>query len=178
MGLFEWFKKKDQVPENGQTKYPDLWSEQLKMAQAAQHFQMMLDSVEIISKTVYCNTFFYRYKFAVENAQTVLDLSRGLKNEKAACEMLDVLKSEKVNIVNDFLFRCYDAGKIQYVNKDIVPYMQDVPAESARLLTAMLESENLENVTAHPNTCDELFSLILSATIATELSDCWRKHRN
>ena len=82
------------------------------------------------------------------------------------------------NIVNDFLFRCYNAGKIQYVNKDIVPYIQDVPVESARLLTAMLESENLENVTAHPNTCDELFALILSATIATELSDCWRKHRN
>ena len=56
--------------------------------------------------------------------------------------------------------------------------MQDVPAESARLLAAMLETENLENVTARPNTCDELFALILSATIATELSDCWRKHRD
>lgn len=176
MGLFDLFKKKDQVPENRQTKYPDSWPEQLKMAQATQHFQMMLDSVEIISKTVYCNTFFYRYNFAVENAQTVLDLSRGLKNEKAAQEMLDVLKSEKVNIVNDFLFRCYDAGKIQYVNKDIVPYMQEVPVESARLLMAMLESKSLENVTARPNTCDELFALILSATIATELSEYWHKN--
>ncbi len=126
----------------------------------------------------YCGTFFSRYDLAVERAQSILELSKGFDNEKAAREMLDILKSEKVNIVNDFLFRCYDAGKIQYVNKDIVPYMQDVPKESARLLTAMLEYENLENVTARPNACDEMFALILSATIATEFRDCWRKHRD
>lgn len=40
----------------------------VKMAEATRYFEMFQESVDIISKTVYCRTFFYRYGFAVENA--------------------------------------------------------------------------------------------------------------
>lgn len=176
MGLFSFLKKKE--PErpktsslpNGYGEYPDDWPANLKMAQAAQHFRLMMDSVDIISKTVYCKTFFYRYGFAVENAQIVLNLCRGLENEKAAQDMYDILVSEKVNIVNDFLFRCYDAGKIQYVEKDIVPYMKDMPKESKELLKAMVELENLDNVQYQPMACAGLFALLLGATLIAGLA--------
>ncbi|MBP3628507.1 MAG: hypothetical protein J6I95_03470 [Anaerotignum sp.] len=171
MGLFSFFKKKE--PKKPQAtahksnygKYPADWPEELKMAQAMQHFRIMMESVEIISKTVYCKTFFYRYGFAVENAQIILNLSRGCKNEQAAQDMYDILISEKVNIANDFLFRCYDAGKIQYIKKDIVPYLKDMPRESKELLSAMVELENLDNIQYHPGACAGLFTLLLGATL-------------
>lgn len=176
MGLFSFLKKKE--PErpkasslpNGYGEYPDDWPVKLKMAQAAQHFQLMMDSVDIISKTVYCKTFFYRYGFAVENAQIVRNLCRGLENEKAAQDIYDILVREKVNIVNDFLFRCYDAGKIRYVKKDIAPYMKDVPEESKELLKAMVELENLDNVQYRPMACAGLFALLLGATLIAGLA--------
>lgn len=171
MGLFSFFKKKE--PKKPQAtdrqsnygEYPANWPEELKMAQAMQHFRIMMDSVDIISKTVYCKTFFYRYGFAVENAQIILNLSKGCKNERAAQDMYDILVSEKVNIINDFLFRCYDAGKIQYVQKDIVPYLNVMPRESKDLLDAMVELENLDNVQYHPGACAGLFALFLGATL-------------
>ena len=176
MGLFRFFKKKEtKKPQatdrkTGYGEYPADWPEELKMAQAMQHFRIMMDSVDIISKTVYCKTFFYRYGFAVENAQIILNLSRGCKNEQAAQDMYDILVNEKVNIVNDFLFRCYDAGKIQYVKKDIVPYLKDMPRESKDLLNAMVELENLDNVQYHPGACAGLFALFLGATLIAGLA--------
>jgi hypothetical protein len=124
--------------------YSEDWPAELKMTQAAQHLEMLQDSVELISKTVYCKTFFYRYDFAIENAQIILKLSKGLENEQAAQEMLDVLKREKAHIINDFLYRCYDAGKIKYVKNDIWPYMSKVPVESRNLLDTMIRKEELE----------------------------------
>lgn len=170
MGLFGWFKKKKAPAVKQNTKYPNDWPVELKMAQATQHFGMLIDSVEIISKTVYCKTFFYRYGFAVENAQIVLELSHGLKNEKAAQEMLDILVREKVNIINDFLFRCYDAGKIHYVQNDIVPYLNEVPAESRELLQAMIDLRSLEDRSERPNVCAGLFLLFAGAELISGLS--------
>ena len=176
MGLFSLFKKKSpEKPQNPPTEagfgnYPNDWPAELKMAQAMQHFRLLIDSVDIISKTVYCKTFFYRYGFAVENARIVLNLSKGLQNEQSAQDMLDILLSEKTNIVNDFLFRCYDAGKIQYVKSDIVPYLNDVPKESKKLLQTMLDYERLEDVAEHPNSCAGLFALFAGAQLLTGLA--------
>lgn len=176
MGLFSFLKKKEPQKQKAATtdhkfgEYPSNWPAELKMAQAMQHFRLMTDSVDIIAKTTYCKTFFYRYGFAVENAQVVLNLSRGLENEQAARDMYDILVSEKVNIVNDFLFRCYDAGKLQYVEKDIVPYMDEVPKESRKLLTAMVELESLDNMDIHRNACSGLFSLFMGATLLAGLA--------
>ena len=132
MGLFDLFKKKPAVHTRPpiQSENPEAFPPEVRLAQAAQFIRLMEDSVRLISTTLYCKTFFYRYSFALENAQKIIRLSKGLKNEKAARDMYNVLANEKTNIVNDFLFRCYDAGKIQYVKKDILPYMAEVPAES------------------------------------------------
>ena len=154
--------------------YPDDWPAELKMTQAAQHLEMLQDSVEVISKTVYCKTFFYRYDFAIENAQIILKLSRGLENEQAAQDMLDVLKREKVNIINDFLYRCYDAGKIKYVKDDILPYMSKVPAECRNLLDAMIRKEELEEeelqVEERPDSCSGLFATLAGASLLAGLA--------
>lgn len=176
MSLFDFFKKKH--PNNQgrldrpplAVEYADKLPMPLKMAEAMRYFEMFLESVEIVSKTVYCKTFFYRYDVAVENAKKVLQFSKGLDNEKAAQDMMDILVSEKTNIVNDFLFRCYDAGKIGYVEKDIIPYMAEVPQESKKLLQTMLECEGLDQVSEHPNSCAGLFALLLGAQLLTGLA--------
>lgn len=176
MGLFDFFKKK--APEKTAVldrppmvvEYLDGYPPAVKMAEAARYFEMYQESVELISKTVYCRTFFYRYGFALENAQKVIRLSKGLKNEKAAQEMHDILVREKVNIVNDFLFRCYDAGKIHYVKGDIVPYLSEVPDESKELLQTMLEYKKLENISAQRGSCLGLFALIAGAQLLSGLA--------
>ena len=141
----------------------------IKMAEAARYFEMFQESIDLISKTVYCQTFFYRYGFALENAQNIIRLSKGLKNEKAALEMRDILIREKANIVNDFLFRCYDAGKIQYVKKDIVPYLSELPPESKELLQTMLEYGAVTTTRFQRNSCAGLFALFAAATLITGL---------
>ena len=83
--------------------------------------------------------------------------------------MYDLLVNEKANIVNDFLFRCYDAGKIQDVKKDILPYRKDVPGESRALLKAMVELKSLEHIDARPNVCAGLFALFVGATLISGL---------
>ena len=176
MGLFNMFKKKpaekptllDRPPMA--VEYLDNAPPSVKMAEAARYFEMFQESVEIVSKTVYCRTFFYRYGFAVENAQKVLQLCKGLKNEKAAQDILDIIIREKQNIVNDFLFRCFDAGKIHYVKGDIIPYMDQVPEESKELLQTMLEYEQLEKVSAQRNSCAGLFTLLMGAQLLSGLA--------
>ena len=174
MGFFNLFKKKtkDQDTELGR---PPIAAANLngappavRMAEAMRYYEMYMESVDLISKTVYCKTFFYRYGFALENAQKIHRLSKGLDNEAAAKDMYDVLVREKTNIVNDFLFRCYDAGKIQYVKKDIVPYMSDVPKKSKELLQMMLEYESLENIAVQRNASAGLFALLLGAQMLSE----------
>ncbi len=170
MGLFDFFKKKNTLDRPPLVmERPDDVPPAVRMAEAKRYYEMYLESVELISKTIYCKTFFYRYGFALENAQKILRLSKGLQNEDAARDMHDILVKEKVNIVNDFLFRCYDAGKIQYVKKDIVPYMNELPKESKKLLQAMLEYESLDDVPIKRGACDELFAVILSAYVADKL---------
>lgn len=169
MGLFDFFKKKPSSQKN-ELDRPPIMAECLdnaptavRMAEAMRYYEMYMESVDIISKTVYCKTFFYRYDFALENAQKILRLSKGLKNEDAARDMHDILVKEKTNIVNDFLFRCYDAGKIQYVKKDIVPYMAVVPQESKKLLAMMLEYEDLEKISVQRNASAGMFAMLLGA---------------
>ena len=175
MGLFDFFKKKP-APKNEvldrppmAVEYPDDYPPTIKMAEAARYFEMFQESVDLISKTVYCKTFFYRYGFALENARNIIRLSKGLKNEKAAQEMHDILIREKANIVNDFLFRCYDAGKMQYVKTDIVPYTSELPQESKKLLQTMLEYDSLEDIQEHRNSCIGLFALFAGATLLAGL---------
>ena len=84
MGLFNFFKKKpapksevlDRPPMA--VEYLDNYSPAIKMAEAARYFEMFQESVDLISKTVYCKTFFYRYGFALENARKVDDYLKGM----------------------------------------------------------------------------------------------------
>ena len=144
MGFFNLFRKKKAEPAKpAYGEYPHNWPPELKMAQAMQHFRILNDSIELISKTVYPKTFFYRYGLAVQEAQIVAKLSHGLKNEQAAQDMLRTLQEEKKNIVNSFLFRCYDAGKLPSVKDDIRAYKHEMPNESFELFSDMVEYQDL-----------------------------------
>ena len=149
MGLFDLFKKKSPVQPAAHNRSPIRTEKandvppEIRLAEAMQYIQMMKDSIQLISTTLYCKTFFYRYDFALENAEKVLRLSKGLRNEKEAQDMLDVLQKDRVNITNAFLYRCFEAGKIQFVEKDIVPYWDKVPQESREFLQDLLEYQRL-----------------------------------
>lgn len=144
MGLFDLFRKKKPEPEKPTCgEYSDNWPPELKMVQAMQHFRILNDSIELISKTVYPKTFFYRYGLAVQEAQVVVNLSKGLENEQAVQDILRTLQQEKTNIINSFLFRCYDSGKLPSVKDDIKAYRSEMPRESFELFSAMIEYQDL-----------------------------------
>ncbi len=174
MGLFGFFRNKtnnkEQLSERPPiaAEYLDDAPPAVRMAEAMRYYEMYRESIELISKTVYCRTFFYRYGFALENAQNIIRLSAGLKNEDAARDLYDVLIREKTNIVNDFLFRCYDAGKIRYVENDIVPYMADIPHVCKELLQMMLEYESLEHISVQRDSSAGLFRMLLGAQMVSE----------
>ena len=110
--FFTWrWQKKKAKAETVDLGRPPIEAEYLdgappavRMAEAMRYYEMYMESIDLISKTVYCKTFFYRYGFALENAQKIHRLSKGLDNEAAAKDMYDVLVREKTNIVNDFLY--------------------------------------------------------------------------
>ena len=77
MGLFNIFKKKTPKSEPKldrppiAAEYLDGAPPAVRMAEAMRYYEMYMESVDLISKTVYCKTFFYRYGFALENAQKI-----------------------------------------------------------------------------------------------------------
>ena len=113
MGLFDLFKKKSPVQPAAHNRSPIRTEKandvppEIRLAEAMQYIQMMKDSIQLISTTLYCKTFFYRYDFALENAEKVLRLSKGLRNEKEAQDMLDVLAAEDCR---DGVMHCFSGS--------------------------------------------------------------------
>lgn len=94
------------------------------------HYDMMIDSIELILQTKYPRTFFYRYQFAVENAEAVRRLSFCGTYAKRARQVLEILDKHKAEIVNAFLKRSYEAGKFPYVKGEIMAERTSMPKES------------------------------------------------
>lgn len=97
--------------------------------EAINHFDMMIDSIELILETKYPRTFFYRYRFAMENASKVCCLDPKSPYGKKAKQSLDILCKYKTEIVNAFLKRSYEAGKFPYVKDEIFAERGSMPKE-------------------------------------------------
>ena len=136
MGLFDIFKKKKTTtnfspvdPNAGYGEYPNDWPMELKLAQASQHFQIMRDSVELINKTVYPKTYFYRYETAVREAEVVIKLCKRHELGKMAAETLAFLLSSRVEVTNNFLDRCDAANKLPFIKNELIAMHDKMPAE-------------------------------------------------
>lgn len=154
MGLFDIFKKKTKAklspvaPDAAYGEYPDDWPQELKLAQAYQHFRIMTDSVELIHKTVYPKTYFSRYRTAVKEAEVVAGLCKRHELGILATQTLAVLLSDRVKITNDFLDRCEAAGKLPFVKNELVSYKAEMPEESyeyfEEILACSIDNSDIE----------------------------------
>ena len=155
MGLFDMFKKKKSepkfspvAPDAAYGEYPEDWPQELKLAQAYQHFGIMRDSVELIHKTVYPKTYFSRYRTAVKEAEVVAKLCKDHELGKLAMQTLAVLLSSREQITNDFLDRCDAAGKLPFVRNELISYKSEMPEGSYKyfeeLLNCAIDDEDLE----------------------------------
>ena len=102
------------------------------------HFDMMVDSIELILDTKYPRTFFYRYRFAMENAAKVCCLDKHGMYGRKARQTLDILCKNKTDIVNAFLKRSYEAGKFPYVKEEILAERGSMPKESYEYFCSLL----------------------------------------
>ena len=77
-------------------EYPKTWPKELKQAQAARHFEIMKDSVELVEKTL----------SAVREAQVVISLCGRTGIGIRAGRVLRYLQSERERLVSEFAMRC------------------------------------------------------------------------
>lgn len=156
MGLFERLKNnsasKAQVnqreAEPSFVELMDDWDAS-EMFEAVQRVRLLNDSIELVFKTVYPKTFFYRYGFAIEQAQRLLKLSRGKNNEYIVRKFLETLESGKTSICNDFLVRCFMAKKLVYVEEELQEYMDEMSDESYDVLLKLLNYTEDDAVAEH-----------------------------
>lgn len=146
MGLFDIFKKKQRTPDfspvdpnAGYGEYPSDWPMELKIAQAAQHFQILRDSVELIHQTVYPTTYFSRYRTAIREAEVVVKLCKHHKLGKLAAQILARLRTDSADLTNAFLDRCDRAGKLPFVKDDLLAMRSEMPAECFAYFEALLD---------------------------------------
>ena len=103
MGLLEKYKHKERFSYG---EYPKTWPKELKQAQAARHFELMKDSVELVEKTVSEDTFRNRYEAAIREAQVVISLCGRTGIGIRAGRVLRYLQSERERLVSEFAMRC------------------------------------------------------------------------
>ena len=71
--------------------------------------------MNIFQKTTVPETFFSRYRTAIEEAEVVIRLCNGNESAKSAEKILMELEGNKVRYFNDFLDRCDSVGKLPFV---------------------------------------------------------------
>ena len=111
MGLFEKYRRNDKekrVHKDGLSygEYPKTWSRELRQAQAARHFELMKDSVELVEKTLSEDTFRNRYEAAIREAQVVISLCGRTGIGIRAGRVLRYLQSDRERLVSEFAMRC------------------------------------------------------------------------
>ena len=87
-------------------EYPKSWPKELKLAQAARHFEIMKDSVELVEKTLSEDIFRNRYEAAIREAQVVINLCGRTGIGIRAGRVLRYLQSERERLVSEFTMRC------------------------------------------------------------------------
>jgi len=87
-------------------EYPKNWPKEMKQAQAARHFELMKDSVELLENTLSEDTFRNRYEAAVREAQVVISLCGKNGIGIRAGRVQRYLLNEKEKLASDFVMRC------------------------------------------------------------------------
>ena len=107
--------------------------------EAILNYDMMIDSITLILETKYPRTFFHRYRFAIEKAERARCLDKHGIHGRKAKQTLDILRKNKTNLVNAFLKRSYEAGKLPYVKDEIIAECGNLPKESFEYFCQLLK---------------------------------------
>ncbi len=110
--------------------YPADWPMEWKLLQATRHYEIMRDSVELINKTVYPQTFFYRYREALRQAKIIIGLCGQHRLGILAAQTEKALITNRTLITNRFLDRCAAAGKLAIVEAELLAFCSEMPKES------------------------------------------------
>lgn len=125
--------------------------------QAERHFEILMDSMELLHTTTYPDTFFSRYSIAVEEAQTVIRLcGRKTPGDRAAA-ILQALQADKAQYINGLLRRCNAAGQLPLMKDAIVAHRTEMPPASYELLLQLLAQSHTEEDPAEYSYCSVVF---------------------
>lgn len=163
--MFGWFKGKKSTDIVRDTSKLDKiyssdyknWPYEIKLVQADNHFRIMSESVDLISQTVYAATFFKRYNIALEEADIIFAFDLGAKYDKQVLGMVNILKNEKTDIINDFLTRCYKSGKLPYEKNEILSHRNEMTPESIKYFYKLIGWDETSNDTKEYVFCSVSF---------------------
>ena len=158
MGLMDRFKKKYiKSLSDEHSSSPDAAA--MNLTAAIRHVEIMRESLALLRTTVYPKTFFSRYRLALREARSVVQLCGNCKFGNEAEAVLDELSVEQVAMVNAFLERCQKADKLLSLKDEITALIDEFPAESYAYFLKLLESYHDRNDTRVYRICSVKFSI-------------------
>ena len=111
--------------------------------QAANHFRIIRESLELINKTTYPSTFFGRYETAVKNAEMVIEIMKQYDASDDAEELLESLIDKKETLVDEFLDRCNEKGILPRIRENILKYREHLTSENINYMDGLIDINNV-----------------------------------
>lgn len=150
--MFRFFQKKKKVTSNNKArqqavKYhekhtnPD-WPYEIKVMQADQCFQILNNSIDLISKTVYPATFFKRLQDIYTQAEMIRGFHLGSKYDKIINDIISEINHSKTEIIIEFIKRCDKSGKLPFVKNEILEHRSDMTSASLEYLNNLFATND------------------------------------
>lgn len=102
MGLFDLFKKKEELPQGMRVVEYD---------PPEQHARIIVDSLNIMNKTTNPDTYFSRYKLASNKACLISGLKASIYNGMTANDIYNMLHNDKDRLHREFIDRLFISKK-------------------------------------------------------------------
>ena len=106
--------------------------------QAAGHFRVIRESLELLNKTTNPETFFGRYETAIQNVKMVIEIMEQYDASDDAEELLKSIMEEKESLVNQFVVRCYAKGNLPTIREDILRYQKYLTNENINYIDKLI----------------------------------------
>lgn len=130
--LLEYCNKKDASKTN------DISCEDLIVSR---YNEILGDSLELLETTVNSETFFSRYKIALDNAKRILETTSSQHYRDYASKIITDLTENRTEKIKNFIYRCNRDGRLYSVKDQLLSDNYDIPFEAKEYLNSLLKEK-------------------------------------
>ncbi|MBO5645620.1 MAG: hypothetical protein J6S59_00755, partial [Clostridia bacterium] len=100
--------------------------------------EALTDSLDLIETTVYPQTFFSRFDYAIVQAEGFKEITKTERHLAYARGVVSYLRKNKGEKTKAFIDRCYSRGKLYSIKDELLSGKYDVPEEAKEYLLKLL----------------------------------------